>query len=230
MILAGLQNLSLVDYPGCLAATVFTQGCNFYCPYCQNPDLVTCDKKFNLSEEEVLSYLDCRKDMLEGVVITGGEPVLQKDLPEFIEKIKDLGLKVKLDTNGSDPNMIENLLKKSLIDHLAVDIKTSMDKYSLVTRQEDVSEAVSMTIRLAKLALIPCEFRTTCAPGIVEEKDFKLIGKLVQGAKKYYLQQFRPDVTYDNSFQKIKPFSQRALEGFRDVLKGYVEEVKIRGL
>lgn len=230
MIFAGLQNLSLVDYPGNLAATVFTQGCNFYCPYCQNPDLISRDKKFDLKEKDILDYLTRRRDMLEGVVITGGEPLLHKDLPSFIKKVKDIGLKVKLDTNGSDSRLLEDLIKEKLVDYIAVDIKTSMDKYALVTAQKDIGKAVSETILLTMASPIPYEFRTTCAPGIVEEEDFRLIGKLVKGAKKYYLQQFRSAVTYDDSYQKVKPFGKDALREFARILEGYVEEVGIRGI
>ena len=230
MILAGLQNLSLVDYPGCLAAVVFTQGCNFCCPYCQNPDLVTCEKKFDLSEKNIFDFLKERRNMLEGVVITGGEPVIHKDLENFVKKIKDLELKVKLDTNGSNPHLIEDLIEKDLVDYLAVDIKTSMAKYGLVTGEKDIARKISSTIRLAMSSGVPYEFRTTCVPGIVSREDFKEIAKLVSGAEKYCLQQFRAQVTYDHDFEKTRPFKKEDLESFAGILAKNVKKIEIRGV
>jgi len=230
MIIAGLQNLSLVDFPGYLSSVVFVQGCNFYCEYCYNPDLITTEKHFEFSEKDAFDFFSRRKNMIEGVVISGGEPTLHKDLPGFIKRIKDMGFKIKLDTNGSNPGQLEELFRMWLLDYTAVDIKTSLRKYSLVTNQENIEKVMLRTIRLAMLSTRPYEFRTTCAPGIVEEEDFHMIGEVVKGAKKYCLQQFRPLITYNKNFQDVKPYDKKELEGFRSILKDFVEEVEIRGI
>ncbi len=230
MKVAGLQNLSLVDYPGHLAAAIFLQGCNFRCPYCHNPALISPDKKFECTELNILDYITQRKDLLEGVVISGGEPTLHKDLPEFAAKIKGLGLKVKIDTNGTNPGLLEQMLRDRLIDYIALDIKTSLDKYSLVAGGEDVGKVVHKSILLTMLTTVPYEFRTTCVPGIVAEEDFHKIGEVVRGAKKYCLQQFRPSVTLDPAYHDIKPYTKTELEKFLAILEEYVADVEIRGL
>ena len=230
MKIAGLQTLSLVDFPGYTAAAVFLQGCNFRCGYCQNPDLVTCDKDFGFSEKDLFDFLNKRRNMLDGVVVTGGEPTVYEDLSAFIRRIKELGFKVKLDTNGTNPYQVEALLREYLIDYVAVDIKTSFEKYGLVTDMAGVEESVSESIMTTILSTTPYEFRTTCVPGIIDRDDFRKIGEFVRGAKKYCLQQFRPDVTYDAVFRGIKPYSKEDLESFRDILAEYVAEVEIRGI
>jgi pyruvate formate lyase activating enzyme len=230
MMIAGLQKLSLVDFPGHLAATVFVQGCNFHCGYCQNPELVTLDKQFDFSEKDVFDYIDLRKNMIEAVVVTGGEPSIYKDLPDFAKRVKDKGLKFKLDTNGANPAQLEDMLRARLIDYIALDIKTSFAKYYLVTDQKNIEESVSQSIRLTLLSTTPHEFRTTCVPGIVDADDFRIIGETVKGAKKYCLQQFRPHVTYDKSFQDIRPYRKEDFRQFQNVLQNFVETVEIRGL
>ncbi|MFC1479908.1 anaerobic ribonucleoside-triphosphate reductase activating protein [Candidatus Omnitrophota bacterium] len=230
MIIAGLQNLSLVDYPGYLASVVFVQGCNFRCGYCYNPDLVTLDKHFDFSEEDIFNSITRRKKMIEGIVITGGEPTIYKDLPDSVRRLKNEGFKVKLDTNGSNPVQLEDLLRARLLDYIALDIKTSLPKYNLVTDQKGIEEAVSESIRLTMLSTVSYEFRTTCVPGIVGEEDFRLIGKMVRGAKKYCLQQFRPSSTYDKSFQTVRPYSEEDVQNFRGILEGFAEAVEVRGV
>ena len=230
MIIAGLQKLSLVDFPGYLAATVFVKGCNFCCGYCQNPDLVTTDKHSDLSEKDIFDYVSHRKNMIEAVVITGGEPTIYKDLPDFAKRVKDIGLKFKLDTNGANPAQLEDMLRARLLDYIALDIKTSFPKYHLVTDQEGAAKAVTESIYLTMLSTVPYEFRTTCAPGVVDAEDFRLIGETVKGAKKYCLQQFRPYVTYDKSFQEVKPYQKEDIRQFRKILEDFVETVEIRGM
>jgi len=191
---------------------------------------VTCDKDFGFSEKDLFDFLDKRRNMLDGVVVTGGEPTIYDDLPALVLRIKEMGFKVKLDTNGTNPDQLEEMLRGYLIDYIAVDIKTSFEKYGLVTDMTGVEEPVSESIRIAILSTTPYEFRTTCVPGITDEEDFRRIGELVKGAKKYCLQQFRPDVTYDETFHDIKPYSKEDLERFRGILGEYVEEVEIRGI
>ncbi len=230
MKVAGLQKLSLVDYPGHLATAVFTQGCNFKCGYCQNPALVTYEESFNCSEKEALDFISSRRDKIDGVVITGGEPTCDKDLPGFIEKVRKLSLKIKLDTNGANPALLMELLKKGYINYLAVDIKTSLSKYDLVTNQKGIEKDISESIFLTILSIIPYEFRTTCVPGIVDEDDFKKIGELVKGAQKYCLQQFRPTVTLDKKFHDIKPYTPKEIKTFQKILEDYVKVVEVRGV
>ncbi|NQT32595.1 MAG: anaerobic ribonucleoside-triphosphate reductase activating protein [Candidatus Omnitrophica bacterium] len=229
MKIAGLQKVSLVDYPGCVSAVVFVQGCNLRCPYCQNPDLVVPESGFECSEKEVFDYLTARRKLIEGVVITGGEPTIYEDLPDFIKHAKDIGIKVKLDTNGSNPEQLEYLLHENLLDYIAIDVKSSFNKYYLLSDAENVEWSVAESINLTMSSGVPYEFRTTCVPGIVDAEDFHSIGDTVKGAKKYYLQQFRPQTTYDKEYQNIKPYTDRELQKFKLILEEYVEEVKIRG-
>ena len=230
MKIAGLQNLSLVDYPGKLAAAVFLQGCNFKCGYCQNPDLITFETEFSTTEEDVVEYITRRKDMLEGIVISGGEPTIHKDLPDLIIRIKELGMSIKLDTNGSNPDMLEELLCADLLNYVAIDIKTSLSKYGQLTDVKNIEELVLRSIYFTMLARLPYEFRITCVPGVVDEEDIRNIAKVVKGAAKVCLQQFSPMVTYDGSFKDIKPYERRVIQGFQKILEEAVDVVEIRGL
>ena len=230
MIIAGSQKLSLVDYPGHLSSVVFLQGCNFKCAYCQNPDLIPYAEKFEFSEKDFFDHISGRKKMIEGVVVTGGEPTIHSDLPVFLKKIKNAGFKVKLDTNGSDPRMLEQLIRDTVLDYVAMDIKTSFSKYSDVSNVPGIAEKVIESISLILLSTTPYEFRTTCVPGIVNEEDFKVIGEKVRNAKRYCLHQFQNTITYNKEFQKIKPYSKEKIQKFRDILEGFVESVDVRGL
>jgi len=230
MKIAGLQKLSLVDFPGYLSAVIFVQGCNFWCPYCQNPDLVTSDKDFKFSEEKVFDFLAHKRGKIEGVVITGGEPALYDDLPDVIKRIKEMGFRVKLDTNGSNPDQIENLRYNHLVDYIALDIKTSLSKYDLVTNIKNISDLVIRSIQWVMLSTVAYEFRTTCVPGIVDEEDILSIGRDVRGAMKYCLQQFRPNITLDKEFRKVKPYDLETLRKFQNILSHFVEAVEIRGV
>ncbi|MFH1798826.1 MAG: anaerobic ribonucleoside-triphosphate reductase activating protein [Candidatus Omnitrophota bacterium] len=231
MKLAGLQKLSLVDFPGYLSCAVFVQGCNFHCPYCQNPGLIPkTSGEEKVTEKEIFDFLKNRKSMLEGVVITGGEPVILRDLPIFINQIKKLGYKVKLDTNGSEPDVVKALLGEGLIDYIALDVKTSLSKYSLLTERENIKERISESVEHIKRLSEVYEFRTTCVPGIVDEEDFWMIGKMVKGAQKYCLQQFRPFKTYKEDFQKITPYQKNDFLKFQSILEKFVNIVEIRGI
>ncbi len=230
MKIAGLQKLSLVDFPEHLSSIVFLQGCNFFCGYCHNPDLVTFDTDFGLTEENILKDIKKNRKVIDGVVVSGGEPTIYATLPEFLKKIKEMELKVKLDTNGTNPDQLDFLFRSWILDYIAIDIKTSFDKYHFVTNQKDVEEKVSASIRLAMLSNFPYEFRTTCVPGLVDEEVFETIGKRIKGAKKYCLQQFRPMNTLDKKFENILPFLKEELYKFKSILEKYVEKVEIRGI
>ena len=230
MIVAGLQKLSLVDFPGKLAAVIFLQGCNFKCGYCHNPALVALEGPEALGQEEVLDYLKSRKDKLEGVVITGGEPTIHGDLAGFIKRISGIGLKVKLDTNGSNPKFLKEIISEGLLDYVAVDIKTSFRKYHLVSKSETAAACVAETVEICLSSNIPYELRTTCVPGIVEEDDLHDIGRAVRGAKLYCLQQFRPGITLGEEFSGIKPFNKARIKAFSDIMAKYVDRVEVRGV
>ena len=230
MRIAGLQKLSLVDYPGHLAAVLFLQGCNFSCGYCHNPDIVTLQKDFGCDAEGTLLEISRLKERIEGVVVTGGEPSINPELLDLIGRIKKMDLLVKLDTNGSNPAMLTELYRLRLVDYVALDIKTSPSKYGLVTDIAGITGAVAESVMLIKLSTIPSEFRTTCVPGIVGGEEILEIGELVRGGRKYCLQQFSPAVTLDPAFKDKKLYTKSELEHFRDILKPFVGTVEIRGL
>lgn len=244
MRISGLQELSLIDYPGRLACTVFFPGCNFRCPFCYSSELVLPEKirkQPQISEQDFFSFLKNRKDLLEGVVLCGGEPSINPKLPEFCERIKKMGFVLKLDTNGSNPAMIEKLINKGLIDYIALDIKAVPEKYGLVSGLEDsmglenrnllfwqknIVKQVEKSMNILKTSGIDYEFRTTVVPGIHTKKDILEISRWISPASKYYLQNFRPEKTLNPDFEKIKPYpdkmllqAQKAIAPFFDICK-----------
>lgn len=230
MTLAGFQKLSLVDYPGHLSSIVFTQGCNFRCGYCHNPELIATENRFHCDEEDILSHLEKRKDFIEGVVITGGEPTIHEDLPVFIEKIRKSGKRVKLDTNGSNPDLLEQLVAARAVDYVALDVKTSFAKYFLIAQSDDMPEKVIRSINIVMNSGLPYEMRTTCVPGIVNESDLLEIGKAIKGAEKWCLQQFHSLVTLEAGFGKIVPYDRATLENFKTKISDYALSIEIRGV
>ncbi len=230
MIFGGLQKLTLIDYPGKVAATIFTVGCNFLCPYCHNPELVDPQKikeQPQVSEPEILKFLAGRQGLLEGVCITGGEPTLLAELPDFISQIKSLGFLVKLDTNGSNPQMLAQLLKAGLVDYVAMDIKAPLEKYKKIVGEKVVLEDVQRSVDLTRSAP-DYEFRTTVLPSLHSSKDILSIGRWLQGAKKYYLQQFQPTKTLDSAFLKEQPYDLKKLAELRNLLEIFFDKVEIR--
>ncbi|MFB0919877.1 MAG: anaerobic ribonucleoside-triphosphate reductase activating protein [Oscillospiraceae bacterium] len=235
MLIYGLQKLSLLDYPGKLAATIFTGGCNLRCPFCHNASLVIrfSDCK-RISDEEVFSFLNKRKGLLDGVCITGGEPLLQEDLADFILKVRELGFLVKLDTNGAYPEKLESLIRRSLLDYVAMDIKNAFDKYPLTVGVPDFDTSpVYESIKLLLKDRVPYEFRTTLVSPLHTEADIKKIGLVVKGAKNYYLQNFEDSGNLigfgeNISGTPLKGFSAAELEHFRDILSQFAQNVVIR--
>lgn len=230
MNIGGFQKVTLIDYPGKIAATVFTVGCNFLCPYCHNSELVDGKKSKNqprTDQVEILKFLTTRQGLLEGVCITGGEPTLQNDLPDFIKKIKDLGFLVKLDTNGSNPQMLANLLEAKLIDFVAMDIKAPLEKYKKVVGEKINLEDIQRSVELVRQAP-DYEFRTTVLPVLHTRKDILSIGRWLQGSKKYYLQQFKPNKTLDAAFEKEKPFEWEKIANLSQILKIFFDQVEVR--
>lgn len=191
MKINGFQKMTLLDYPGKVACTLFTAGCNFRCPFCHNAALVThINNDVTYSEEEILSYLSKRKGLLDGVCITGGEPLLQDGIEDFIEKIKSLGFSVKLDTNGSFPEKLEKLVNMGLIDYVAMDIKNSRNKYCLTTDAQIDLEKIDKSISFLINSGVDYEFRTTVVKEYHSVEDIKDIGEWIKGAKRYFLQNF----------------------------------------
>ncbi len=190
MKIGGLQKLTLLDYPGKMACTVFTSGCNLRCPFCHNAGLVTHIDGQYITSEEVLDFLATRKNKLEGMCLTGGEPLLNSDVAEFLYKVKQMGFSVKLDTNGTFPELLESIIKDRLADYVAMDIKNSADKYNLTCGREVNMRNILKSVELLKCGKTDYEFRTTVVRQLHDEEDIESIAKWLSGAKVWYLQQF----------------------------------------
>lgn len=220
---SGLQKTSLIDFPNKIASVLFTPGCNLRCPFCHNWRLVLEPQGPFLTEDQVLQILDSRKRHVKAVAITGGEPTTQNDLPKFLAKLKEMGFDVKLDTNGFFPDMLEECLP--YVDYVALDVKTSLEKYSLLGAQSTGNYV--RTIEMLKEGKVDYEFRTTVVPGFVDAENVSKIGDLVEGAKCLVLQQFIPNDTLDKTFHDVKPYSPEDIASFADVMKKYVENVML---
>ena len=231
MFFGGLQKTTLVDYPGKVAATVFTVGCNFRCPYCHNPELVLPDlikKQPQISEEEIINFLSERQGLLEGLCVTGGEPTLHQDLINFLEKVKALGYSIKLDSNGSQPQVLKEIFHKKLIDYIAMDVKTIPQKYHLVTLNQVSTENILESINLIKESGIDYEFRTTVAPEIVTKEDIFQIVELIKPARAYFLQPFKGIKTLDPRFTQLKGISEEELKEIITQIKPFFKECALR--
>jgi pyruvate formate lyase activating enzyme len=236
MKICAIQKTTLIDYPGHVAATVFLAGCNFRCPWCYAKELVFPEliaKQPDIPWEELSDFLETKKDYLEGVVICGGEPTLNPELPELIKKIKDMGFKVKLDSNGSNPKMLKRLIEDRLVNYVAMDIKLPKDRYPLVFGDKLSVDDIEESIKVLKNSDIDFEFRTTCAPGVHTAADLAVmaewIGKTIPGRPpKYFLQNFRPERTIDPSFESLRPFPPEFFNVAVEKIKPFVPGVKIR--
>lgn len=226
-----MQKFSLLDYPGEVSAIVFTPGCTMRCPFCYNPELVLGDPKLpSFPEENVLNFLAKRKGKLRALVITGGEPTLQPDLPAFVCKVKALGYLVKLDTNGSSPEVLKELIKKKLLDYVAMDLKTTWSRYKKLKPRVNLDNVRESVYLLKETENPPlCEFRTTVVPKLVDQETITMIARTLQGARKYVLQQYRPAKTLQPDFdQKVYP--EEKLRAFQRIAEKYVREVEVRGI
>ena len=229
MKIGGLQRVSLIDYPGLICATIFLQGCNFKCSYCHNPELVD-TRLFQpcIKENEVLEFLNTRKGKLDAVTITGGEPTIHDDLAPFIKRIKKMKFAVKLDTNGSQPQIIKTLFDEKLLDFIAMDIKAPLEKYKSVVKVPVNSDSIKESIRLILKAKIQHEFRTTIVESQLDEKDILQIAELISGANSYVLQKFVPVKTLDKKFLKEKPYPDEKLQKIKKNLDHQIPSVTIR--
>jgi pyruvate formate lyase activating enzyme len=228
VILAGIVPSSLIDYPEKIAAVVFTKGCNFRCPYCQNPELVEGGEINSLSEEGFFNFLGRRIGLLDGVVITGGEPTLQPDLLPFIEKVKNMGFLVKLDTNGSDPKGLQSFIGKDLVDYVAMDVKASPEEYPVTAGYGGSIEPILQSIEILKKTSVAMEFRTTVVPGLTDEEEMEKIARMIEGARVYYIQNFRSYRTLSEEFSEERSFSLHELSRFKKIAEKYVAFVGVR--
>ena len=227
MFIGGLQKSSLIDYPEKISAIIFTQGCNFRCPYCHNPEIIKMDSATALAVAPILEFLKSRVGKLDGVVITGGEPTLQKDLPELIKSIKEMGFLVKLDTNGTNPEMLQNLIDEKMIDYVAMDIKAPIEKYSEVVRISVKEEKILKSIEILKTSNVEHEFRTTVVKSQLTPEDFLKIAQMIKGSK-YYLQKFLPTKTLSKDFMVEKTYADEEFGEIISEIKPYFKHVELR--
>ena len=227
MKINGLLKLTLLDFPGKTACTVFFGGCNFRCPFCHNAGLVRGEGE-NISEEEFFKFLRKREGILDGVAITGGEPLLQKDIVEFIRKIKEMDYQVKLDTNGSFPEKLKALVKEGLIDYVAMDIKSSPEGYSRAAGCKIDMEKIKESVDFLLSGAVDYEFRTTVAKGAVLPEDMAGIGELILGAKRYFLQGFVD--SGDILGEGCGPYEKEEMEEMLKTVKKYVPTAELRGM
>lgn len=223
------QKLTLLDFPGKTAATVFTHGCNFRCPFCHNASLVARPAADSIEPEEFFDFLQKRQGLLDGVCITGGEPLMQPDIAAFIRRIKALGYAVKLDTNGSFPDRLEALLREELVDYVAMDIKNSREKYGEITGLASVPlDKIERSVELLKTLAPDHEFRTTAVKDFHTVEDFANIGRWLAGDDKYYIQCFKD--SGDLLQNGLSAFDENALEALRQAILPYLPNARLRGI
>ncbi len=229
MYIGGLQKTTLLDFPDRLACIVFTRGCNFRCPYCYNTELISLpDYKEEENTDFFWEFLESRKNILDGVCITGGEPLLQRDLPEFIRKIREKGFQVKLDTNGSFPERLEELLRQGLVEYVALDVKISPEEYDALSGFPGSRERVKASLEILRNGSIPFECRTTLVPRFHSKKTLANLGTWIQGVPLWVLQRFRQGKTLDPSLAKERSFRSTEMEAFREIAISYAAKVLLR--
>ena len=230
MIVQGLQKLTLLDYPGKVACTVFTAGCNFRCPFCHNaPLVIDTHRNPEISLKEIYLFLQKRKAILDGVCLAGGEPLIQHGIEIFLERLKEMGYAVKLDTNGSFPDKLEKIVKEGLVDYVAMDIKNSRKNYGRTIGIEGYdTEKVERSVRYLLSGPVEYEFRTTVVQEFHQRSDFEEIGNWIRGARRYYLQQF------EDSGELIRPglhaYNENIMHQALDVVRKYVPSAELRGI
>lgn len=226
----GIEKFSSRDFPGHISSTVFLGGCTFRCPYCHNADLVLRPESIQTMPVDIfLSYLDGRKGWLEAVCLSGGEPLLHEDIEDIIRVVRERGLLVKLDTNGSFPERLEGLLTAGLLDWVAMDVKAPLERYREVTRSNVDVESIVRSADILRNSGTRHTFRTTVVPGLVGKEDVVKIGEWLNGAANYLIQQFVPQTTIDPAFLEVKPFSRAELEDIVAAAQPYFRDVRIEG-
>ena len=229
MKIQGLQKMTLLDFPGRVACTVFLSGCDFRCPFCHNFQLVEGPLPTLMEDDELFAFLGKRYGLLDGVAITGGEPCLRGDLPDFLARIRDAGFAVKLDTNGNHPRMLEHVLSKGLVDYVSMDVKNAPGKYAATVGLAQLDLApINESIEMLMESGVEHEFRTTVVREFHESRDFEEIGAWIRGAQRYFLQSFTGgDMVPDRTLSSPEPAK---LQEFRGIISPYVKQVEIRGL
>ena len=228
MDIQGIQKLTLLDYPGKCACTVFLAGCNLRCPFCHNASLVTGQAPTAMTEEEFFAFLKKRKGLLDGVCVTGGEPTLRKNLPEFLAKIKAMGYLVKLDTNGSNPKMLQALLDEHLLDYVAMDIKNCPDRYAATCGGVDILSQVEESLTILKNSCVEYELRTTLCRPFHDENALEAMGKWLCGTQNYYLQNFVD--SGDLIGTGVSGFTKEEMEALHKRMLPYIPNTRIRGI
>ena len=228
MTIKDLRKLSLIDFPPHKTCVVATAGCNFRCQFCQEPELVLTPEKLPTIENDVFyDFLRKNKPWLDAVCITGGEPTINQDLPEHMAHIKALGYLIKLETNGTNPDMIEKLIDQKLVDYIAMDVKTTLEKYETIVRVPVNQADLKRTTALLIASCVAYEFRMTVVPTLIEEQDFHVIGQWLCGAEHFYLQQFSNKKCLKRALQSLGQFPYATVEKFRDILQQYIKHVEI---
>lgn len=231
MHVKGWVKSSLLDYPGQIAASLFCGGCNFRCPNCHNADIVLHpDDCPDVSEHEIWALLEKRRGLLDGVVLSGGEPTLQADLGKFAARLHDIGYLVKLDTNGYRPGVLQAVIADGLVDYVAMDIKAPLPKYALAAGVPVDTTRIQRSIDLLRDSGVEYEFRTTVVPGILAEDDIVQIGRLIDGAPHYYIQQFVPRNTLDPQMLEQDPYPPDRILALAELARPWVDRVDVRGL
>jgi pyruvate formate lyase activating enzyme len=229
MKIGGFQKVSLIDYPGRISAVVFTQGCNFRCPFCHNPELVDPGRFEDLiPQKEILSFLERRRGRLDAVVITGGEPTMQPALVPFIIQLKAMGFQVKLDTNGALPDRLEEMLDRKLLDYVAMDIKAPLERYGEVTKTKPDQQLIRRSISLIMASGLDYEFRTTAVKSLLGPADIEQIGRLIPGAKRFVLQKFVPTKTLDRNYLGESSYTDGELKAIVEKLGSVVQKATQR--
>ncbi len=227
----GLEKFTPKDFPGFISSTVFLGGCNFRCPYCHNRDLVLNPEKLpTFPLDFFLDYLTSRKGWLEGICVTGGEPLLHDDLEDFLALLKERGLLVKIDTNGSFPSRLEYLIQKGLVDQIAMDVKAPLERYQEVTGSKVRGETILRSINVVKNSGLRHVFRSTVVPGLVGADDIKEISQMLNGADTFQIQQFIPVTTLDSRYLRKKPYPKEEMLEFARIAGAYFPEVRVEGV
>jgi pyruvate formate lyase activating enzyme len=231
----GFNKTSLIEYPNRIVSVVFTGGCNFRCPFCHNKDLVlNQDRIESIDGELILNHMKNKRMWIDGIAITGGEPTLQNELPDFIKKVKEENFLVELETNGTNPDMVEQLIKDKLVDYLAMDVKAPLneDKYFEVIgeigNKKEILENIKKTIRIIQESGVDYEFRTTFVPGLLNKRDIYTIAKQLKGSKRYVIQKFLPKTTVNPEYEKKEEPKPSFFEEFKKNLKDYFGEIIIK--
>ncbi len=231
MKIKGFQGTSLLDFPGRIASLVFFGGCNLSCPFCHNPTLVLDPEQYpDYPLPALLEELQERRSFIDGVVISGGEPTVDPDLPILLREIKALGLEVKLDTNGLLPSVLERLMGEGLVDYVALDFKTAVARYGELHHHPVDGDGLRRSLQLLLAGSIDYEIRTTCVPGLVEEADLRSMGEDLRGARRWILQQFVARHAMDDSLQDLSPHPPEWIRDMAEIAGGFAEQVSIRGL